>query len=212
MRNICVGNQKGGVGKSTIADNLAVIAANEGRRTLLIDADPQGSSMAFRGLRQKDDIKAMSITTPTLHKDLRGFADAFDYCFIDAGGRDSSVFRSAIMACDILLIPTLPSQYDIYALLDTLEILKEARVYKEIPAFLVLNQMLHAKVSSDAQEALQEIAGKHEIALLHTTLYSRVAFKNSVGEGQGVTEYEPNGKAALEMKTLYNELLRKEVL
>ena len=105
---LTVGNTKGGVGKSTIACNFSVESALAGKKTLLIDADIQGSSIGFRASREKNDIKAMSITTPTLHKDIKDFQ--FDMVLIDVGGRDSAVFRSAIMACDLMIIPVLPSQ------------------------------------------------------------------------------------------------------
>jgi chromosome partitioning protein len=206
---ITVGNQKGGVGKSTISDNLAVIAATNGLKVLLIDSDTQGSSMAFRGLREKNDIKAISITAPTIHKDIKGFAGAFDVCFIDAGGRDSAVFRSAIMSCDLLLIPVLPSQYDIFALSDTVNILKEARTYKDIPGYLCLNQMLHANISGEAQEAIEEISKENDLKIFNSTLFSRVAFKNSISSGQGVIEWEPKGKAAGEIKSLYAEIMKE---
>ena len=116
MKVISVVNQKGGVGKSTIACNLAVNAVLDGKRTLLIDADPQGSSLSFRAIRGADDLKAVSITQPTIHKDIGDFEN-FDLVIIDAGGRDNTLFRSAVTAAakGMLLIPVLPSQYDIWA-------------------------------------------------------------------------------------------------
>jgi len=168
--------------------------------------------MAWRRDRQKGNFKAMALNTPTLHKDLPGFAGAFALCIIDSGksGRESAVLRSAMMACDLLIMPCLPSQFDIYAQTDTLALLKLGRAsrgHKEIPARLLLNQLLQrAKVSEEAQEALQEIAGGNDTPLLAATLYNRVAFKNAIGEGLGVTEYEPGGKAAEEMEAVYNEI------
>jgi len=208
MKVISIVNQKGGVGKSTIACNLAVISAFDGKRTLLIDADPQGSSLAFRTLRKQDDIKAVSITQPTIHRDIGDF-EYFDLIIIDAGGRDNTLFRSAIVAASrgILMIPVLPSQYDIWATEDTIKILKEARVYADIQAYVLLNQVLqNTTISKEAKEALEQITSEENVHLLDTTLYSRVDYKKSIGNGQGVVEYQPKGKAAEEMNNLYMEL------
>ncbi len=197
-------NSKGGVGKSTVACNIAVEVASNGGRPLLIDGDIQGSSTAFRATRELDDIKAVAITTPTIHKDIKDFT-GFSMAIIDAGGRDTAVFRSAIMACDLLIIPTNPSQYDIWACGDCIQVLKEARAYKDIPAYFVLNQLIpNTIVSKEATEALNEFSS--DVKLLTSSLTSRVAFKNSISYGKGVSEYEPDGKASIEIKNLYKEI------
>ncbi len=209
MRTVVVANQKGGVGKSTVACNLAVAFALDGKRVLLIDADTQGSSIGFRAVREKDDIKAISITRPTIHRDVAGFEN-FDVVIVDAGGRDSSVFRSAIMSASrgILLIPTLPSVYDIWATEDTLEVLKDARAFADIPAYLLINQAIRANIVREAEESLQELAQQYGVEVLRTRLFSRVAFRNSVKEGKGVLEMN-DPKAKSEMETLYGEVKEK---
>lgn len=208
MKVISVANQKGGVGKSTIACNLAICALNDKKRVLLIDADPQGSSLAFRAMREADDLKAVSITQPTIHKDIGDFEN-FDIVIIDAGGRDNTLFRSAVTAAakGILLIPVLPSQYDIWATEDTFNILKEARVYVDIPAYAVFNQTIqNTTVSKEAKDALEELTAESDIKLLESVLFSRVDYKKSISKGLGVIEYQSKSKAADEMNNLYFEI------
>jgi chromosome partitioning protein len=212
MKVISVANQKGGVGKSTIACNLAVSAIIDGKKTLLIDADPQGSSLSFRAIRTTDDLKAVSITQPTIHKDIGDFEN-FDLVIIDAGGRDNTLFRSAITAASkgILLIPVLPSQYDIWAAEDTFKILAEARVYVDIDAYSVFNQIIHNTiVSKEAKEALEELTSESSINICNSVLYSRIDYKKSISQGLGVIEYSPKSKAAEEICNLYSEL--KQIL
>ncbi len=204
MKIITIGNVKGGVGKSTIATNLAVVVASKGKRVLIVDADLQASSMAFRSVREADDIKAMAITTPTLHKDLVDLRD-FDFIIIDAGGRDSKVFRSAIAASDLIVIPVLPSVYDVWAAGDTIELLREARVNKDIEARILINQLIpNSIMGRETLESLKEF--ETEIPLMKTMLHHRAAFKNAVMTGQGVIESEPSSKAALELKNLFSEI------
>ena len=205
---ICFGNSKGGVGKSSLSVCVAVEATKNGKKVLLIDADPQKSSASWRASREADDIICTSITEPTLHKDVPKLAEAYDLVVIDSGGRDSATFRSAMLAADILIIPVLPSQFDIYAAEDTVKILREALVYKDsIKPYFVLNQLLpNTLVSREAEDAMADMAQSSGIPVLNVKLYARVAYKKCLDTGVGVTEYEPVGKAADEIRAMYREL------
>ncbi len=202
---ITIGNSKGGVGKSTIACNLAVAAAQDSKKILLVDADSQSSSLSFRSIRPIDDIKATAITTPTLHKDLSDFD--FDLIIIDSGGRDSTVFRSAILAADILIIPVLPSVFDLWAAEDTVKIFNEAAVYNDgLKAYFVLNMVMPQTVMT---RELIDSLDKQDIPVLNNQLCARVDFKNALMQGLGVVEYAPRSKAATELNSLYKEIINK---
>jgi len=209
VKVITVGNEKGGVGKSTIACNIAVEAVRDGLKILLIDADTQQSCMDFRAIRSENDslpqFQAVSITKNTIHKDVKSFKN-FDIVIIDSGGRDTSVFRSAILACDFLIIPVLPSQYDIWATQGTIEILEEAKSFKDVKSRIILNQViLNTIVSREATEALE----KFKLPVFDIKFHSRVAYKQSVSKGTGVSEYEPGGKASEEMKIFFEEVKKE---
>jgi len=203
---ITVGNTKGGVGKTTIAVNLAVEAARDGKKVLLVDTDPQGSSMAFRAEREQDDIRAVALVSDKLHKDIKEFSTAFDWIVIDAGGRDNAVFRSAVAACDLFLLPVLPSQFDVWAAEDAISAFKEIQPFNDMIGRIVLNMVRSNTIaSSEAQEALA--AYQNDMPLLSERLHNRVAYKASISNGQGVAEYEPSGKAAEDIRSLYNEIV-----
>lgn len=209
MKIITIGNEKGGVGKSTIACNLAVESVRNNLNILLIDADTQQSCMDFRAIRAENDslpqFQAVSIVKNTIHKDVKSFKN-FDIIIIDSGGRDTAVFRSAILACDFLIIPVLPSQYDIWATQGTIEVLEEARSFKDIKAQIVLNQVIpNTIVSREAKEALENF----KLPVFDVKLHSRVAYKQSISKGTGVSEYEPEGKAAEEIKAFFEEVKSK---
>jgi cellulose biosynthesis protein BcsQ len=91
---------------------------------------------------------------------------------------------------------------------DAITILKEARAYRDIPAFFVLNQVITGtKIAKAAVDALGEFS--KDIHLLKTVLYSRVTFKNSAGTEQGVMECEKDCKAAQELRAVYAEIMRR---
>lgn len=206
MKVICICNEKGGTGKTTVAVNLAVEAVREGLKVLLIDADVQGSAFSFYERRKENDslpsFQCVLKPSKSLHKDIRDFEN-FDFVVIDTGGRDSKVFRSAILASDFCLIPTQPSQLDLWGVANTLEILEEAQAFKPIEVRILLNGMpAKAKIGQEALEALTEI----KVPVFETCLGSRVAFRESIMEGKGVSEASPSSKAAQEIRSLWEEV------
>jgi len=200
---ILIGNTKGGTGKSTIACNLAVESSAAGRSTLLVDADIQGSASCFSKLRTPRTFKSMYIPKPELHIKLPKLE--YDLIIIDAGGRETKTFRSAMAACDTLIIPVTPSPLDIWATEDTVNLLKEIRRHKIVGAYFLLNLVKpRTRIERDAIEAISDFP---DIKLLKTRLHSRVDYKNSLSLGLGVTEYNRWGKAAKEMRKLYKEII-----
>lgn len=209
MKIVTVANQKGGVGKSTITCNLSVVASARGDSVLIIDADPQGSSAGFRAIRKKDDIKAISMTGPNIHKDIFSFS-SFDWVFIDSGGRQNPAMASSISASGdggLLIIPVTPSTFDVWGTEDTLKLVQEIRGFREINAYFLLNGVqAGTKIAKETKEALDKMAEQYAIKTLNTITYARVANKVCLTEGQGVTEHEPNGQAAEEIRALFAEI------
>jgi len=208
MTILAVANTKGGCGKSTLCVSLAVEASRRGKKVLLVDADPQASSVHFLTVRDEDtaSIQAVQITKPILHQQIDELAKPFDLVFIDTGGRDSPVFRSALLAADRILVPMVPSSFDVWSSDTLFEILAEVAVTKELELLVVFNQVQNTIIVREALSELKGYLEEHDARALDTYVYTRTAWPRSIGEGQVVTEWEPGGEAAKELRLLATEL------
>ena len=203
-----IANTKGGVGKSTLAVNMAVVAATHRHQVLLVDADPQTSGLQFLNARNdtRPHVAGIQLTQPVLHTQLPALAAPYDYVFIDVGGRDAPVFRSALVAADTILVPIVPSAFDTWAAEDVFAVLDELAASGDVDARVVLNQATPTIIAKEALQRLQSYLDARKITLMATILQRRTAWPRAVGEGLGVGEWEPAGKAAQELSQLTHEL------
>lgn len=202
-------NQKGGVGKTTIATNLAAVCAKAGHRVLLVDADPQGSAMGWSSAREGDPLfPVISMAKPTLHKDLPDIAADYDVVIIDGAPRVNDLGRAAILASDLVLIPVQPSPYDVWASADTVQLILEAQQFKDglKAAFVINRKIANTAIGRDVAGALEQF----EFPVLPVALCQRVIYAESAGQGRSVIEADAKSEAALEMTQLAGHLIQSK--
>lgn len=198
---ICVANRKGGVGKTTLATNLAVALNNKGK-SILIDADEQQS--ASKWAKQRNDIECISVHSELLTK-LEEIDSKYDYILIDVAGRDSTIFREALLVANTLIVPTQPSLLD----LDVLEYMQDKiatarKMNSDLDAYVLINRA--SPRSNELPDAIDFIKDFDQFKLLKTVLFERKQFRDAIIESKSVTEMNAS-KAKDELNSLIIELL-----
>jgi chromosome partitioning protein len=206
---IAVSNLKGGVGKTTIAQNLAVCFAHMGFKTCIVDTDTNQNSLAWSGVRDdglpnitvvgSTDAKALGKTVDNMHKD-------YEVVIIDGTPSLSEMTTRIILACDVLIIPILPSAHDFRAMTPFFERLEQAKEFREgIPAYFLINQF---SPTVNIYKGMRQAIEGFGIEVLETALNKRAAYVETALEGKGVYE-SADSKAKEEMVKLTREILEK---
>ena len=204
MRTISLVTQKGGSGKSTLASCIAVAAQEAGERVFIIDMDPLKTLVNWSKLRGETDIPVEVVPTAKLNQVIAALEKkGVTLCIIDTPGTSSKETEAAMRASDLIVIPARPNVFDLWASETTRKAAKEAR--REF--VFVLNQCPPANQSARVEQgskALEAMGG-----LLTPLIQARVDFQEAARNGWGVSELNPYGDAADEIRKLWASMKRR---
>lgn len=189
---ILIASQKGGCGKSTLATNIAVVLANQGRDVLLVDADRQRSASQWAEVRADIDDNAAYIPCVSRYDDiqlaLKEYSDVYEAVIVDTAGHDSLEMRSAMLVADIMLIPTRPTQFDLVTLRHISKIVTIAKENNHKLDARVVVTMTQSTTKNDSEGAKEYITRLDNLSLCQASIGDRKIFKESNLTGLGVTE------------------------
>ncbi|WP_176454380.1 AAA family ATPase [Sinorhizobium fredii] len=200
MKTLVLVTQKGGSGKSSLAASLAVAAEEAGERVFMLDLDRQGTLANWINRRTAETPGFDRVNTEgELNTALATLADQkFTLTIIDTPGTDNPLVTAAIRAADLCLVPTRPTPADLEATQPTLEAIQSTR---RRFAFVLNQTPVRSSRLNEAAAGLRMFG-----VLAEPTISQRNDHQDAIGAGQGVTEYNPHGKAADELRSLWGWL------
>ncbi len=198
MPTVAIVSQKGGSGKTTLALHLATAGAYSGKKTIVVDTDPQATAAAWADWR--GDFLPEVVTSPparlarTVEKQL---ASGVELVIIDTPPHADASAREAIKTADLVLVPSRPRAFDLHALEATAEMLqfvgKDGNVLMNgVPARAT-------RMLADAKAKVEALG----LSVCPVMFGERAAFHRASGDGESATEFDPESKAADEVRELW---------
>ena len=199
MQVLAVIGQKGGSGKTTTALGMAVAASLTGRDVAVIDLDPQATASNWSDRRGQETPAIVSCQVSRLTHVLDAAAKGgADLAIIDTPGKSTDALIAAAKAADLVLMPIQPQLYDIETLASLKDVLTLAG---NPPAVVLINR---APIQGKRHIETQEAAAEQGLDVCPIVIFARAGHGDAGNVGQAAAEYDPDGKAAQEMKELYS--------
>ncbi len=206
VKVIAILNQKGGVGKTTIAANIGVSIAKRGHKVLMVDSDPQGSLRDWReATGEGEGLSVIGLDRDTLAKEIDEIKKAYDFVILDGRAKAEKMAGASIRVADLVLIPVAPSALDIWGASDLTEaIAARHEVTEGKPhAFFVINSATkNTKLIEEVKPAAEQTGFK----TLNNVLHAREVYKQTMGEGLSVHSGK-NPAALEEIENLTTEIM-----
>jgi len=205
MKTVAVLNRKGGVGKTTLATNLARAYQLKGWETVLVDTDEQATAQDWAATSEEVQVPiTLGAEQPNLHEQIPRL-NGYDVAVIDGVAKMTKMSVSAVKASDLVLIPIQPSAADFWTAGELIDLIERRRTVGDglQAAFVVSRAITGTNLANSAREALSGL----ELPALDARTHQRVAYPKALGKGLSVIDLDPSSKAAAEIKALAEETI-----
>lgn len=209
---ILVGGEKGGSGKSCLAQNLAVyFARDKNAIVLMVDCDPQRTTSDWIQARNSDpSLPAINCIQlyGKIRNDLLSLKQHYDYVIVDCGGQDNLALRAAMSVAEHVIIPLRPKRRDLKTVPHMEDMLSTCKmVNPKMRASFVITQCPALPTQANRILEAKEVCSSYGINVLDAVTYNRNIYDDSEEQGSSVLEIDPESKAAIEMTAIAEELL-----
>lgn len=208
---------KGGVGKTTVAQNLAVVFAHKGHKVCILDADESQVSMRWSEIRERNEITPSIEAVGQVNKDniiehIKELYETFDVIIVDCPPSYQEISTMIMLVSNVVLIPLTPTgRSELWTGKDFLKRYNNIHEYKKdkTPAYFVINKFEpNINFHQSMIEVLETLGEEHGVEVLDTKINKRIAYGEVNAQGLGAYEYS-NAKAKQEVTELVNEILEK---
>ena len=205
---IAITSLKGGVGKTTIATNLAVSFAQKGQSVCIVDTDSEQESSIIWSEQRPDTLAGVTVLRvgeKNLIREVNQHAKNYDVVILDGSPQLSELANATMLASDIVIVPISPSAFDFWSLDKFLSRFRQAQQMKEdLELYILLNKFNETQnIGKELSESLR--TEFPDIRRLNSTIAERVAYKETSSQGMSVTEYKDK-KAKEEIENLREEI------
>lgn len=204
---IGISNLKGGVGKTTLSQNLAVCLAHVGYKVCIIDTDRNQNTISWIGEREESlpKILAVGLTdSKALSSAVDQLDENHDFVIIDGTPSLGEMTTRVILASDLLIVPILPSGHDIRSMQLFFERYEQAKEFREnIPIYFFINQFSE---NIKLHQSIRDLLNDFGVEVLETKFNRRVAYAETSVNGKGVIEHTDE-KAIQEVTEFTREIL-----